>query len=96
MLHIEWWHDAVYGHMLQLAASGFAWEHLRRNDDYRQDCRTLELAGRQDAERLESFAHRWGLLFSKRSRHAGFGMAETADMPPAPKQKRPPSGGLSA
>lgn len=66
MLHIEWWHDASYGHIWQLAVSGFAWEYLRRNDEYRHDCQMLALARRQDLERLESFAHRWGLLFPKR------------------------------
>lgn len=66
MLHIEWWHDAVYGHIWQLAASGFAWEYLRRNDEYSRDCQTLTLARRQDANQMESFAHRWGLLFPKR------------------------------
>lgn len=34
MLHIEWWHDAAYGYMWQLAASGFAWEYLRRNEEF--------------------------------------------------------------
>ncbi|WP_425375917.1 transcriptional regulator domain-containing protein [Rhizobium jaguaris] len=33
MLHIEWWHHAAYGCIWQLAAFGFAWEYLRRNDD---------------------------------------------------------------
>lgn len=71
MLHIEWWHPAAYGYMWQLAASGFAWEYLRRNGEYRQDCQTLALTRRQDARQLESFAHCWGLLFPKRSRHGG-------------------------
>lgn len=65
MLHIEWRHHAAYGYIWQLAASGFAWEYLRRNDEYRQDCHTLALTRRRDAEQLESFAHRWGLLFPK-------------------------------
>lgn len=61
MLHIEWWHNAAYRYMSQLAASGFAWEYLRRND-----WQTLALTRRQDAKQLKSFAHRWGLLFPKR------------------------------
>lgn len=56
---------ADYGYIWQLAPSGLAWEYLRRNDEYRQDCQTMALIRRQDAERLESFAHRWGLLFPK-------------------------------
>lgn len=69
MLHIEWWHHAAYGYMWQLAASGFAWEYLRRNGEYRQVCQTL--ARRQDAKQLKLFAHRWGLLFPKHPRHGG-------------------------
>lgn len=71
MLDIEWWHQAAYGHMWQLAASGFAWEYLRRNGEYRHDCQRLALARRQETNQLESFAHRWGLLFPKRPRHGG-------------------------
>jgi len=71
MWHIEWWPHAACGYMWQLAASGFAWEYLRRNDEYRHDCQTLALNRRQDAEQLESFAHRWGLLFPKHPRHGG-------------------------
>jgi hypothetical protein len=65
MLPIEWWHQAAYDCIWQLAASGFAWEYLRRNDEYRHGCQTLTLARRQDVKQLESFAHRWGLLFPK-------------------------------
>lgn len=66
MLHIEWSHHAAYGYIWQLAASGFAWEYLRRNNEYRQDCQTLALARRQEAKQLRSFARRWGVLFPKR------------------------------
>lgn len=71
MLHIEWWHHSAYGYIWQLAAAGFAWEYLRRNDEYRHDCLTLTLASRQDAKQLESFADRWGLLFPKCPGHGG-------------------------
>lgn len=66
MLHIDWGHDATYDYIWQLAASGFAWEYLRRNDEYRHDCQILALTRRQDEKQLESFARRWGLLFPKR------------------------------
>lgn len=65
MLHIEWWHHAAYRDIWRLTAPGFAWEYLRRNDEYRHDCQTLGLARRQEAKQLKSFAHRWGLLFPK-------------------------------
>ena len=71
MLHIEWWDHAAYGYTWQLAASGFAWEYLRRNGEYRHDCQALALVRRRDAKKLKSFAHRWGLLFPKRPRHGG-------------------------
>lgn len=71
MLDIEWWHHSAYGCIWQLAASGFAWEYLRRNNEYRRDCKTLTLVGRQSAKQLESFVDRWGLLFPKRSRRGG-------------------------
>ncbi len=66
MLDIEWWHDAAYGYMWQLAASSFAWEYLRRNDDYRQEFQTIALTGRPSGRDLEAFADCWGLLFPKR------------------------------
>ncbi|MBB2974266.1 DUF6499 domain-containing protein [Mesorhizobium sp. RMAD-H1] len=71
MLHIEWWHHSAYGYMWQLAAPRFAWEYLRRNGEYRDDCQALALAHRQSVKQLESFADRWGLLFPKRPVHGG-------------------------
>lgn len=71
MLHIEWWHHTSYRNIEKLVAADFAWEYLRRNHEYRHDCQTLALTDRQGARQLESFAHRWGLLFPKRSRHGG-------------------------
>lgn len=44
MLDIEWWHHSAYGYIWPLAAPGFAWEYLRRNEEYRQDCQRLALA----------------------------------------------------
>ena len=70
MLNIDWRSPAAYAHTKHIPAAGFAWEYLRRNDEYRSNCQMLGLSIR-DAKQLESLAHRWGLLFPKRPRHGG-------------------------
>ena len=70
MLSIDWRSPAAYGHTKQIPAAGFAWEYLRRNDEYRRDFETVALTERPDAKRLEVFAQRWGVRFPKRSRRA--------------------------
>ena len=60
MLSIDWRSPAAYGNTKQLPAAGFAWEYLRRNDEYRQDFQTIVLNGGPAARELEAFAHRWG------------------------------------
>jgi len=70
MLSIDWRSPAAYAHTKQIPAAGFAWEYLRRNDEYRQDCQTIALTGGTGARDLEEFAHRWGLRFPVRSRRA--------------------------
>ncbi len=70
MLSIDWRSPAAYRHDLHIPAAGFAWEYLRRNDEYRHDVQTLALTGTTDARELETFAQRWGLRFPLRSRRA--------------------------
>ncbi|WP_306049902.1 transcriptional regulator domain-containing protein [Oceaniradius stylonematis] len=70
MLSIDWQSPAAYRHTKQIPAAGFAWEYLRRNDEYRHDFRTVALTRRQSTRELEAFAHRWGLRFPVRSRRA--------------------------
>ncbi|MGX1101549.1 transcriptional regulator domain-containing protein [Amorphus sp. MBR-141] len=70
MLSIDWRSPAAYRHTKHIPAAGFAWEYLRRNDDYRQDFQTVALIGRPDKRELEVFAHRWGLRFPMRPRRA--------------------------
>ncbi|GHC64826.1 transcriptional regulator domain-containing protein [Limoniibacter endophyticus] len=70
MLSIDWRSPAAYGYAKHIPAAGFAWEYLRRNDEYRQDCQTIALTGGTAARELEAFAHRWGLRFPVRSRRA--------------------------
>ena len=71
MLNIDWRSAADYRDTRSIPAAGFAWEYLRRNDEYRHDWRTLVLIRRRDTKQLESFAHRWGLLFPERPRQGG-------------------------
>ncbi len=68
MLSIDWRAPAAYKHTKNLPAAGFAWEYLRRNDEYRQDFNTMALTGQSSARQLERFAQRWGLRFPKRPR----------------------------
>ncbi|WP_246722682.1 DUF6499 domain-containing protein [Aureimonas sp. OT7] len=70
MLSIDWRVPGAYGHAKKIATSGLAWEYLRRHDGYRDDFLSITRIGRPDAERLETFAQRWGLRFPARSRYA--------------------------
>ena len=70
MLRIDWRSPAAYAYTKTIPAAGFAWEYLRRNDDYREDfiSASLNADGKLGADRLKIFVRRWGLRFSKRSR----------------------------
>lgn len=68
MLSIDWRAPAAYRHIKHLPAAGFAWEYLRRNDEYRHDYKAIALNGRSAARDLEAFVKRWGLRFPKRPR----------------------------
>ena len=51
MLNIDWRSSAAYGHAKAIPAAGFAWEYLRRNDDYRHDFQTIGLTGHPRTDR---------------------------------------------
>jgi hypothetical protein len=68
MLKIDWRAPAAYVHTKTIPAAGFAWEYLRRNDEYRQDFQILVRAKRPDTTVLEAFARRWGVRFPARPR----------------------------
>lgn len=70
MLSIDWRLPAAYRHAKHIPAAGFAWEYLRRNDEYRQDFRAIALTRRPASRDLEAFADRWGLRFPVRPRRA--------------------------
>mgnify|MGYP000477566595 CR=1 FL=1 len=68
MQSIDWRIPAAYKRIKDLPPAGFAWEYLRRNDEYRHDFQIITLTGRLGERQLERFAQRWGLRFPKRPR----------------------------
>ena len=70
LLSIDWRSPAAYRHTKHIAAAGFAWEYLRRNDEYRHDFQAIALTGQPGSPELEAFVYRWGLRFPMRSRRA--------------------------
>ncbi|MBU2653111.1 transcriptional regulator domain-containing protein [Acidomonas methanolica] len=69
MLNIDWRAPAAYGHTNRIPAAGFAWEYLRRDDEYHRDFRAIARL-KNPRRRLETFSHRWGLRFPVRSRNS--------------------------
>lgn len=67
MLSIDWRSPAAYRFAKSIPAAGFAWEYLRRHDDYRREFQAIAGLSEPDSERLEAFVQRWGLRFSDRS-----------------------------
>jgi hypothetical protein len=63
MLNIDWRSAAAYRFASDIPLAGFAWEYLRRHDDYRREFRLVTTASEPDSERLEAFVERWGLQF---------------------------------
>ncbi|MBA8841324.1 transcriptional regulator domain-containing protein [Ochrobactrum sp. RH2CCR150] len=70
MQSIDWRTPAAYKHVKDLPAAGFAWEYLRRNEDYRKDVERLTRTGGGAVEELDAFASRWGVRFCTRPRRA--------------------------
>jgi hypothetical protein len=67
MLSIDWRSPAAYRFANSIPAAGFAWEYLRRDDEYRREFQTITASHESDPKRLEAFMQRWGLRFSDRS-----------------------------
>ena len=67
MQSIDWRTPAAYKRIKDLPPAGFAWEYLRRDDEYRREFRAITTSAEPDPERLEAFVQRWGLRFSDRS-----------------------------
>lgn len=67
MLSIDWRSPAAYKFAKSIPAAGFAWEYLRRDDEYRREFLAITASPEPAPERLEAFMQRWGLRFSNRS-----------------------------
>ena len=63
----DWRSPAAYADTNGLSAAGFAWEYLRRDEDYRGDFRRIRTLPRTDIDARAAFAERWGLRFPSRS-----------------------------
>lgn len=63
MLSVDWRAPATYGHAKAIPPAGFAWEYLRRHEDYHRDFQSITRKPEPTAEELETFARRWGLRF---------------------------------
>lgn len=69
MLRIDWRAPASYGHAKAIPPAGFAWEYLRRDEDYQRDFQTIASVKELGADQLENFSQRWGLRFPVRPRN---------------------------
>lgn len=69
MLSIDWRSPAAYGHAKGIPVAGFAWEYLRRHEDYQRDFLAISRISEPATGRLDLFSRRWGLRFPMRSRN---------------------------
>ena len=67
MLSIDWRSPAAYRFAMSIPVAGFAWEYLRRDDEYRSEFQAITASHEPAPERMEAFVQRWGLRFSDRS-----------------------------
>lgn len=63
MLSIDWRSPAAYEHAQSIPAAGFAWEYLRRDEDYHRDFERMRRIRKPAARSLTAFSDRWGLRF---------------------------------
>lgn len=62
----DWRSPAAYGYAHSIPAAGFAWEYIRRDDEYRRDFQRLKRIPHPDFEARTAFSNRWGLRFRGR------------------------------
>ncbi len=60
MLRIDWRVPGAYGHAKAIPPSGFAWEYLRRHEDYHRDFQTIARVKEPAANDLETFSAAMG------------------------------------
>ncbi len=63
MPSIDWRSPAAYAHAKSISAAGFAWEYLRRDEDYRRDFHRVTQLPRLGGAAQTAFSERWGLRF---------------------------------
>ena len=83
MFEIDWRSAAAYQHAKVIPAAGFAWDYLRRDDDYQRDFERLNRRKSPAATTLEAFSQRWGLRFPTQSVGAGRSRVDILDSEPA-------------
>ncbi|WP_425442448.1 transcriptional regulator domain-containing protein [Sphingopyxis indica] len=59
----DWRTPAAYLSFSQYDRAGFAWEIIRRNQDYCTEFRQLSNTVAPDPKTLDRFSDRWGLRF---------------------------------
>lgn len=79
----DWRSPAAYAHARSISASGFAWEYLRRDEDYRRDYQRAVARSQPALGEEATFADRWGLRFPGRSEPAGRSRDALLDLPAA-------------
>ena len=62
----DWRSLAAYAHAKSISAAGFAWEYLRRDEDYRRDFHRVRRLPRLDSDAQTAFSERWGVRFPDR------------------------------
>ncbi|MBS1164388.1 MAG: hypothetical protein H6R00_413 [Proteobacteria bacterium] len=67
----DWRSPAAYAHARSISASGFAWEYLRRDEDYRRDYQRVVALSQSSSDAKAAFSERWGLRFPGRPKPAG-------------------------
>ncbi len=65
---INWRSPAAYKYTERIPAAGFAWEYLRRDDDYHRAFDNIARIKDPSTENLDEFSERWGLRFPLRPR----------------------------
>ena len=60
MLSIDWRAPAAYGHAKAIPPAGFAWEYLRRHEDYHRDFQTISQVKEPAGDQLVAFPLRSG------------------------------------
>ncbi|MFC5584861.1 transcriptional regulator domain-containing protein [Nitratireductor kimnyeongensis] len=66
MLDIDWRSPAAYKPAKSISAGGFAWEYLRRHDEYHRAYQIITRGEEPGSRSLEAFSKRWGLRFPLR------------------------------